>query len=492
MKMPTIKARKPHGFADRRALELLYSGELAEKIGAVYKLYGFEPMETPFVEFTESLGKFLPDKDRPNEGVFSFQDDDDQWLSLRYDLTAPLARFYAENMADLPRPFRSFRNGWVFRNEKAKPGRFRQFLQFDADTVGTDSPAADAELCMMAADTLEALDIKRGDFVIRVNNRKIMDGILEKIGLIGDEHHDRKLTVMRTMDKLDKVGMDGVEELLGKGRMDESGDFTPGAELPVEAQQLVLDFLRINSKNAAETFNSLEKLVDGSKRGMEGVAELRAMQSLFDAAGYGRDRIKVDPSVVRGLEYYTGPVFEAELSVALVNSDGIKTAIGSIGGGGRYDGLVSRFSDEPVPSTGFSIGLSRLMAGLKHLGKFDEGADDGPVVVLAMDKDQASVARYQRMVGELRSAGIKSELYLGNAGMKGQLKYADRRHSPCIIIQGSAERETGTVQIKDMVEGARLAAEIENNEQWRQANPAQKSVKEADLVAEVKRILAKR
>jgi len=485
-----IKARKPHGFADRSADELLCAGRLAEKIGAVYKLYGFEPMETPFIEFTEALGKFLPDKERPNEGVFSFQDDDEQWLSLRYDLTAPLARFYAENSAGLARPFRSFRHGWVFRNEKAKPGRFRQFLQFDADTVGSSSPAADAELCMMGADTLDYLGLQRGEFVIRVNNRKIMDGILENIGL-SSKDTDKRLTVMRAMDKLDKIGLDGVADLLGKGRLDESGDFTKGAELSAAGQDIVLRFLQANGKNAAATLDNVQALVEASPQGRAGLAELRQMQALFNAAGYGQDRIKIDPSIVRGLEYYTGPVFEAELCVALVNKDGVKTTIGSIGGGGRYDGLVSRFSDIPVPATGFSIGLSRLMAGLKHLDKLNAGEEQGPVLVLAMDKDEQALARYQHMVGELRRAGIRSELYLGEAGMKAQMKYADRRKAPCVLIQGSHEREAGTVEIKDLIEGARLAGQIEDNEKWRQDNPAQSTVAQSNIVAAVQKILAR-
>lgn len=486
-----IKARQPRGFADKRADELLHIGELSEKISKVYKLYGFEPMETPFIELTEILGKFLPDKDRPNEGVFSFQDDDEQWLSLRYDLTAPLARFYAENMAVLPRPFRSFRQGWVFRNEKTKPGRYRQFLQFDADTVGTSSSAADAELCMMAADTLETLGIKRGDFIIRVNNRKIMDGILENIGLVGDDHQDAKLTVMRAMDKLDKVGLKGVEELLGKGRLDESGDYTEGAKLSSEAQQIVLSFLQVTGQAAEETLNKLQNLVGSSEKGLEGVEELRQMQSLFDAAGYAQDRIKIDPSVVRGLEYYTGPVFEAELCVSSVSKDGVRTSFGSIGGGGRYDSLVSRFSKEAVPATGFSIGLSRLLAALMHLDKLDQKAEKGPVLVLAMDKDIASLANYQKIVSDLRHANIKAELYLGSAGMKAQLKYADKRNSPCIIIQGSDEQAAGIVQIKDLIEGARLAAEIIDNEKWRQDNPAQRAVKQSEIIEAVREILAK-
>lgn len=486
-----ITARRPRGFADRRANELLYVSELAQKISAVYQLYGFEPMETPFIEYTEALGKFLPDKERPNEGVFSFQDDDKQWLSLRYDLTAPLARFYAENAASLPKPFRSFRNGWVFRNEKAKPGRFRQFLQFDADSVGTASLAADAELCMMAADSLEKLGMARGDFVIRVNNRKIMDGILENIGLGGAAGQDKKLTVLRAMDKLDKIGLGGVAELLGKGRLDESGDFTKGAALPKDAQKIVLRFLQAKAENAADTLHNLQSLVGKSVKGQEGAAELRQMQALFDAAGYGSDRIKIDPSVVRGLEYYTGPVFEAELTFTVTNDKNEKITFGSIGGGGRYDGLISRFSNETIPATGFSIGLSRLTAALSYLGKLDNLEKTGPVLVLAMDKDTAALALYQKYVGDLRKAGIRAELYLGSSGMKAQMKYADKRNAPCVIIQGSQEREAGTAQIKDLIEGARLARHIADNEKWRQENPAQQTVPQKDIVAAVKKIIAK-
>jgi histidyl-tRNA synthetase len=180
-----IKARLPRGFADRGASELAATRDMIEKIRAVYERYGFDAVETPAIEYTETLGKFLPDQDRPNEGVFSFQDDDEQWLSLRYDLTAPLARHVAENYQNLALPYRSYRHGWVFRNEKPGPGRYRQFMQFDADTVGSASVAADAEMCMLAADTLEAVGIRRGDYVIKVNNRKVLDGVMESIGLAG-------------------------------------------------------------------------------------------------------------------------------------------------------------------------------------------------------------------------------------------------------------------------------------------------------------------
>src|ERR1700678_3732608 len=231
---PLVRAAAPRGFPDRSAADLAGAEAMMAKIRAVYELYGFEAVETPFIEYTEALGKFLPDLDRPNEGVFSFKDDDEQWLSLRYDLTAPLARYVAENYERLAKPYRSYRAGWVFRNEKPGPGRFRQFMQFDADTVGAASGAADAEISMMAADCLEALGVKRGDYVIKVNNRKVLDGVMEAIGLGGAENGGRRLTVLGAIDKLDRLGVKGVEALLSQGRKDDSGDFTKGANLSSE------------------------------------------------------------------------------------------------------------------------------------------------------------------------------------------------------------------------------------------------------------------
>ena len=482
-------ARVPRGFVDRTSAELHAAEKMMSVIRNVYELYGFEAVETPIFEYTDALGKFLPDQDRPNAGVFSIQDDDEQWMSLRYDLTAPLARYFAENFESLPKPYRSYRVGWVFRNEKPGPGRFRQFMQFDADTVGTPTVAADAEICMMAADTMERLGIDRGDYVVRVNNRKILDGVLELVGLQGDNNAEKRLTVLRAIDKLDKFGPEGVKLLLGKGRLDESGDFTKGAELSDEAIAKVLSFINAGAENGQATLDNLSKVVEGSSRGKEGVDELQDMLALFTAAGYEK-RIKIDPSVVRGLEYYTGPVFEVELLFDVVNEDGQKVVFGSVGGGGRYDGLVSRFRSEPVPATGFSIGVSRLMTALKNLGKLDLDEARGPVVVLVMDKDRTSLERYQNMVAQLRNAGIRSELYVGGSGMKAQMKYADRRHAPCVIIQGSQERAENQVQIKDLVEGARLSAEIEDNKTWRESRPAQITVDENKMVDAVKEILA--
>lgn len=483
------KARVPRGFVDRTSAELHAAEKMTTVIRGVYELYGFEAVETPIFEYTDALGKFLPDQDRPNAGVFSIQDDDEQWMSLRYDLTAPLARYFSENFETLPKPYRSYRAGWVFRNEKPGPGRFRQFMQFDADTVGSPTVAADAEICMMAADTMEQLGIDRGDYVVRVNNRKILDGVLELIGLIGDKYTDKRLTVLRAIDKLDKFGVEGVKLLLGKGRLDESGDFTKGAELSDDAVEKVIAFISAGGANSSITLDNLSHVVNGSERGTEGVNELQEMLALFNAAGYA-ERVKIDPSVVRGLEYYTGPVFEVELLFDVVNEDGQKVVFGSVGGGGRYDGLVSRFRDEPVPATGFSIGVSRLMTALKNLGKLDLSVGIGPVVVLVMDKDSESLQRYQHMVTELRNNGIRAELYVGGSGMKAQMKYADRRHAPCVVIQGSQERAEGKVQIKDLVEGARLSEKIEDNKTWRESRPAQVTVDESQLVNAVREIIA--
>ena len=483
------KARVPRGFVDRTSAELHAAEKMTSVIRGVYELYGFEAVETPIFEYTDALGKFLPDQDRPNAGVFSIQDDDEQWMSLRYDLTAPLARYFSENFETLPKPYRSYRAGWVFRNEKPGPGRFRQFMHFDADTVGSPTVAADAEICMMAADTMEQLGIDRGDYVVRVNNRKILDGVLELIGLIGDKYTDKRLTVLRAIDKLDKFGVEGVKLLLGKGRLDESGDFTKGAELSDDAVEKVIAFISAGGENSSVTLDNLSRVVNGSERGTEGVNELQEMLALFNAAGYA-ERVKIDPSVVRGLEYYTGPVFEVELLFDVVNEDGQKVVFGSVGGGGRYDGLVSRFRDEPVPATGFSIGVSRLMTALKNLGKLDLSVGIGPVVVLVMDKDSESLQRYQHMVTELRNNGIRAELYVGGSGMKAQMKYADRRHAPCVVIQGSQERAEGKVQIKDLVEGARLSEKIEDNKTWRESRPAQVTVDESQLVNAVREIIA--
>ncbi|HZC94593.1 MAG TPA: histidine--tRNA ligase [Bradyrhizobium sp.] len=483
-----LRARLPRGLEDRGPAAIAATRRMVEKIREVYERYGFEPVETPSMEFTDALGKFLPDQDRPNEGVFSFQDDDEQWISLRYDLTAPLARYVAENFDALPKPYRSYRAGYVYRNEKPGPGRFRQFMQFDADTVGSASPAADAEMCMMAADTMEALGIPRGSYVVKVNNRKVLDGVMESIGLGGDDNAARRLTVLRAIDKFDRLGEAGVRLLLGDGRKDESGDFTKGAGLAD------LDIDKVLASTSPDTDPNklvVVKLAVTAETsiGTEGASELASIAELVEAAGY-EDRIRIDPTVVRGLEYYTGPVYEVELTLETKDEKGRPVRFGSVGGGGRYDGLVSRFRGEPVPATGFSIGVSRLQAALTMLGKLDTTPDFGPVVVTIFDRDR--VADYQKMVAQLRGADIRAELYLGNPkNMGNQLKYADRRNSPCVIIQGSDEKARGEVQIKDLIEGAKAAAAIASNQEWRETRPAQFSCAEDEIVAKVCEVLAR-
>src|SRR6476661_7778413 len=477
-----LKARLPRGLEDRDPAAIRATREMVEKIRTVYELYGFEPVETPAMEYTDALGKFLPDQDRPNEGVFSFQDDDEQWISLRYDLTAPLARYVAERYGtdSLVLPYRSYRFGWVFRNEKPGPGRFRQFMQFDADTVGSASPAADAEMCMMAADTMEALGIPRGSYLVKVNNRKVLDGVRDALGIADD---GQWLTVMRAIDKLDRLGISGVQQLLGEGRKDESGDFTKGAGLKSDDIALVV--------GAIEQGAQIDARLRDSKIGQEGRDELDAISKLVTASGYGPDQIVIDPSVVRGLEYYTGPVYEVELTLETKDEKGRPVRFGSVGGGGRYDGLVSRFRGEPVPATGFSIGVSRLQAALTHLGKISEKPSPGPVVVTVFDRDR--VADYQRIVSALRAANIRAELYLGNPknNIGTQLKYADKRGAPCAVIQGGDEKARGEVQIKDLILGATLTDTKDREDYLKKQAEAQFAVKEAALVESVRTLLAR-
>ncbi|MBA4037380.1 MAG: histidine--tRNA ligase, partial [Bradyrhizobium sp.] len=411
------------------------------------------------------------------------------------------------NFEALPKPYRSYRAGYVYRNEKPGPGRFRQFMQFDADTVGSASPAADAEMCMMAADTMEALGIPRGSYVVKVNNRKVLEGLKEALGVPNPISDLQWLVVLRAIDKLDRLGQAGVFELLTSGRKDESGDFTKGADLNEAQADNVMHFLgytksadkgyvpELPALDVASESNEgrlkwFESSVSLGKTGLEGIAELREIASQAKKSGYDESQILIDRSVVRGLEYYTGPVYEVELTLETKDEKGRPVRFGSVGGGGRYDGLVSRFRGEPVPATGFSIGVSRLQAALTMLGKLDTRPDFGPVVVTVFDRDR--VADYQKMVAQLRNANIRAELYLGNPkNMGNQLKYADRRNSPCVIIQGSDEKARGEIQIKDLIDGAKAAAAIASNQEWRETRPAQFSCAEGEIVAKVREVLAR-
>ena len=484
-KQPRPKAQTPKGFQDYFGAQVEARTEMLRKIAGVYHRYGFDALETSAVETVEALGKFLPDVDRPNEGVFAWLEEDQDWLALRYDLTAPLARAYAQHRNDLPNPYRRYAMGPVWRNEKPGPGRFRQFYQCDADTVGASSVAADAEICAMLSDTLEVVGIPRGDYVVRVNNRKVLNGVMEVAGLSGDDKEAERGIVLRAIDKLDRLGEDGVRALIGEGRKDASGDFTKGAGLGAEQAEIVMGFMSAKRATGAETVARLHELVRGSQVGADGVNELETIATLLDAGGYNADRIEIDPAVVRGLGYYTGPVFEAELTFEVLDDKGRPRNFGSVAGGGRYDDLVKRFTGQEVPATGVSIGVDRLLAALEAKGRLDTTAV-GPVVVTVMDRDQ--MAYYQGLVAELRNAGIRAEVYLGNPKNFGnQLKYADKRNSPVAVIVGGDEMAAGVVQIKDLILGAKIA-ENATLEEWKD-RPSQYEVPRGELVAKVREIL---
>ncbi|MDO6799613.1 histidine--tRNA ligase [Shimia thalassica] len=497
-KAPRPKAETPKGFRDYFGAEVTERTHMLQKIAGVYHHYGFEALESSAVETVEALGKFLPDVDRPNEGVFAWQEFDENdkgaWMALRYDLTAPLARVYAQHRNELPTPYRRFAMGPVWRNEKPGPGRFRQFYQCDADTVGTASMAADAEICAMLSDTLETVGIPRGDYLVRVNNRKVLNGVLENaIGpyelqdLVAKDGgpSPRSDDVLRTIDKFDKVGEQGVRELLTEGRLDASGAFIEGVGLSLGQADTVLAFLTAKSDDVEKTFENLRYAIGSSAVGAEGISELEQIAELLDAGGYGADRIEIDPSIVRGLGYYTGPVYEAELTFEIFDEKGRKRQFGSVAGGGRYDDLVKRFTGQAVPATGVSIGVDRLLAALREKGRLTS-TSVGPVVVTVMDRDR--MADYQAMVSELRNAGIRAEVYLGNPKNFGnQLKYADKRNSPVAVIEGGDEKDRGVVQIKDLILGAQIA-ESATLEEWKE-RPSQFEVPRDQLVAKVREIL---
>ncbi|MDU8928504.1 histidine--tRNA ligase [Alisedimentitalea sp. MJ-SS2] len=481
-KTPRPKAITPKGFRDYFGSDVTERAEMLAKIAGVYHAYGFDALESSAVETVEALGKYLPDVDRPNEGVFAWEEDESGWVALRYDLTAPLARVYAQHRNDLPTPYRRYAMGPVWRNEKPGPGRYRQFYQCDADTVGAASVAADAEICALLSDCLETVGIPRGDYIVRVNNRKVLNGVLEAMGVTDEV---QSAAVLRTIDKFDKVGEAGVRELLGKGRLDASGAYIDGVGLAEEQAEPVIAFLTSKGESNEETLSNLRAAIGESSIGAEGVAELEQIGALLAAQGYGPDRIVIDPSVVRGLGYYTGPVYEAELTFEILDDKGRKRQFGSVAGGGRYDDLVKRFTGQAVPATGVSIGVDRLLAALREKGRIKSHAQ-GPVVVTVMDRDR--MADYQAMVGELRQAGIRAEVYLGNPKNFGnQLKYADKRESPVAIIAGSDEFDAGKVQIKDLILGAKIA-ENATLEEWKE-RPSQFEVARTDLVAKVREIL---
>jgi histidyl-tRNA synthetase len=478
------QARAPRGFIDKRAADLRAERRIIEAVSQVYERYGFERLDSGAFEYADALGKFLPDADRPNEGVFALQDDDEQWMALRYDLTAPLARFSAEHWETLPKPFRRYAVGPVWRNEKPGPGRFREFVQCDADTVGSARPEADAEIIAMAVEGFAAAGLPKGEYVLKINSRKLLNGLLTSAGA---SDANQRLAVLRAVDKLDRLGVEGVRLLLGAGRKDESGAFTKGAELATPAIEAVIAFVEAGGGARSATLDRLANVIGGSAEGDEGLEQLGRIGAALTSLGVDESAAIFDPSVVRGLEYYTGAVFEGEYLAETLDEKGQKVRFGSVGGGGRYDDLVARFTGQAVPATGFSFGVSRLAAALRASQRDTAAETRGPVVVIAFD--QAAMPEYFAVAAQLRAAGIAAEVYLGASGMKAQMKYADRRLSPAAVILGGDEIAAGTVTVKDLDLGRELAAGVSDNKQWREGRPGQATVPRDELVAAVRRIV---
>ncbi|MGI9392464.1 MAG: histidine--tRNA ligase, partial [Parvibaculales bacterium] len=456
----------PAGFEDYPSEKYIFAEMICNKLLALYQQYGFLPLETPAIEYSEALGKFLPDRERPNDGVFSLQDEDGKWLSLRYDLTAPLARFVARHYDSLPKPFRRVQAGFVFRNEKAGPGRFRQFIQLDADIVGGSSAAVEAELCMLGCQAMEVLGMGAGEYVLAVNHRGIMAALMGVLSIEADS--PKAGAVLRAMDKWERLGAEGVAALLGEGRKDKSGDFTKGAGLSEKHIGVVMGLMGIGGSRK-EVLAEIGKLLPDAE---EALSELAELDEMLSRLGFSEEKIIFSPAIVRGLEYYTGIVFE----ISLTDTGGLGSDLsGAIGGGGRYDGLVERFKGVKVPACGISLGISRLIAILEARGKLPEPVIAPLIMVAVFDKQH--IGDDMVLVHELRGAGLTAELYMGDGAVKAQLKYADQRGVRFVLLQGEDDRARGSVTVKNLALGAKAAREITDNEKWRASEHAQVEIK---------------
>ncbi len=490
-----FKPDLPSGFVDRKGNELILKDRLTEIIKKNFQLYGYEQISTPSFEISENIGKFLPDEDRPNSGVFGFKDGKD-WMSLRYDLTAPLARYYSANETLLSRPFKRYQVGSVWRNEKPGPGRFREFSQIDADIVGTSNILADAEMAILLADSLNKCGLDKEEFIIRVSNRKCFFGMLDWAGISNEK---QRIAITRAVDKYDRLGIKGVTSLLGKGRKDpKSGDFTIGAGLNQKKIEKITEYIEENSlydegvsrENMKDIrFAPLGGYDDLSPLYNEGLKELG---KIFDSTEYSefKNQIVYSPTLVRGIEYYTGNIFEANLLFKVKNQKGQEVEFGSVGGGGRYDTLVSKFSNNPAPAIGVSIGLDRLLVGIQQKNNFFKNnkiENSGPIVICLFD--QTDMAPYYKILNMLRASGVNSEIYTGDGGIKAQMKYADRRNSPAVILYGENEAKSGTVTIKNLNVGKISSEEIKTREDWKSNESAQTTVKLENLLDEIKKII---
>ncbi len=478
-------ARVPRGFRDLPPEDVATRRRMIDTVCRVYERYGFTPLETPAVEYLDCLGKFLPEADQPDGGVFAWRYDDDEWVALRYDLTAPLSRYVAENFQELGTPFRRYQVGQVWRQEKPGPGRFREFTQLDIDVVGAGSMLADAEVACVIAEAMEALGIPRGSYEVRMNDRKVLNGLLEKIGCTPE----RTVKVLRSLDKIDRVGAEGVRDLLGPGRVDPSGDKMEGAGLDPAQIDTLLAFLGAPDDRQGY-LRAVRELVTGTKEGDAGAAEMTELDAILTERGVGDDRVRFSASIVRGLAYYTGPVLEVVLTFPVEGEGGETQPFGSVAGGGRYDGLVGRFLGQQVPSTGASIGVDRLLAALKALKKLPSRPGRCPVLVTTIEAQHR--AEYQRMAAELRGAGLDVELYVGSGGVAKQFKYADRRGFTVAVVAGGNELGKGEVSVKDLRQGQEQSAELgADRAEWLKTLPGQVTVPREKLVDTVKEFLAR-
>jgi len=422
----------PLGFVDRQEEELLIRDFIISNIKEVMIKYGFQYLETPSFEYTDSIGKFLPDKERPDQGVFSFKDEK-KWLSLRYDLTAPLARYVAKNYLEIPKPFKRYQLGTVWRNEKPGPGRFREFLQFDADYVGTKSLQADAELCVLISEILEKCGLDKKDYTVKISSRKITDKLFEQLKIKSKEQIS---TTLRALDKIDRLGWGEAKKLLGEGRKDKSGDYTKGANLNSDQVKIIENALKSKTSDSEDVLEIIKIFKD-----------------------YNFENYKFDPSVIRGLEYYTGPIFEVNLNFEVKNLKGQTIQFGSIGGGGRYDNLVSNFGNFDFPATGISIGLDRLVFALIQKKDF-KIKSTRPVVICVFDKNK--MKEYIEILNKLRTSNISSEIYPGEGKLKKQMEYANKIGAPAVILYGDDEIKSKKMTLKNLKNGNESSVKIED------------------------------
>ena len=454
-----LKAQLPKGFRDNSEDSIDIRNQVINIIRNECEQFGFKNIETPALEYTEALGKFLPDVDRPSGGVFSFQDDDGQWLSMRYDLTAPLARYVAENYQFISKPFKRYQFGSVWRNEKPGPGRYREFIQFDADAIGISNNYIDAELCVIVARIFKKIGFSENEYKIKYSSRIIWENLFKQI-----EIEDKQIpVVLRAVDKLDRVGINGVKDLLLKGREDQSGDFMEGVNLKNDQVNKILDFIS-NKNSKDDQLSSFEEY----------------LQNYKDLP------FEFDPTVVRGLEYYTGLVFEVELTTKVVNDKGKEVIFGSVAGGGRYDKLIARFGKEDVPATGISIGIDRLIYAIEQFDKIQ--SNKKPLIIIA-NLIPEQISNYLSIAEVVRDEGYACEIFYGSTNLSKQLKYSDKRKASLVIIIGEDEIKNKTISIKNLTVGKELSKNIDSREEWKELKAGQFIINKDDLITELKKIL---